>query len=214
VYDFANLDGLPELYSTRDAYKKPQNRISNPGCYATACQLGIVPLKPYINGVPSLFGVSGYSGAGTTPSRNNNPDILKDNIIPYKLTGHIHESEVSHHSGVDVAFIPHVGQFFSGISLTCNVPLTKSISSTEALEVFEKYYQNEPLVDVQAEIPEVKDISGKHNCIIGGFTAAPYRLVYVVNIDNLLKGAATQCLQNMNLALGMPETKGIFSAAS
>lgn len=105
--------GLPELV---DRAKIAQSRrISNPGCYATAAQIGIAPLLGYCNGMPTVFGVSGYSGAGTKPSPKNDVAFLTDNIIPYSLTDHIHEREISRQLGIDVAFIPHVAVWFQGI---------------------------------------------------------------------------------------------------
>ena len=91
--------GLPEL--TRGKWRG-QTRISNPGCYATAMQLSIAPLKDLLAAPPVCFGVSGYSGAGTTPSDKNNPEKLRDNLMPYALTGHMHEKEASRHLGVPV----------------------------------------------------------------------------------------------------------------
>jgi len=77
-------------------FGKPENKvwISNPGCYATAMQLAIAPIADLISGRPSCFGISGYSGAGTTPSLTNQAENLKSNIIPYKLVHHLHEKEV------------------------------------------------------------------------------------------------------------------------
>ncbi|HST27328.1 MAG TPA: N-acetyl-gamma-glutamyl-phosphate reductase, partial [Rudaea sp.] len=80
--------GLPEL--TRGHWGG-QRRVSNPGCYATAMQLSIAPLKGLLAAPPACFGVSGYSGAGTAPSDKNDPDKLRDNLMPYSLTGHTHE---------------------------------------------------------------------------------------------------------------------------
>ena len=90
-------------------------RISNPGCYATAAQLAIAPLVPYLGGEPTVFGVSGYSGAGTKPSSKNDVKLLADNLIPYSLTDHVHEKEISAQLGASVAFIPHVAVWFQGI---------------------------------------------------------------------------------------------------
>ena len=84
--------GLPEL--TRGGYAN-QRRISNPGCYATAMQLAIAPMGNVLEGPVQCFGVSGYSGAGTSPSDKNNLELLRDNLMPYALTGHVHEREVS-----------------------------------------------------------------------------------------------------------------------
>src|SRR6185295_19929231 len=84
--------GLPELYRGKYAGQK---RISNPGCYATAMQLAIAPLLDRVDGPVQCFGVSGFSGAGTSPSDKNDAEKLRDNVMPYALTGHVHEREVS-----------------------------------------------------------------------------------------------------------------------
>ena len=76
---------------------KGATRIANPGCYATALQLAVAPLVPRLSGPPSIFGVSGYSGAGTTPSPRNDALRLRDNLMPYKLVGHNHEREATRH---------------------------------------------------------------------------------------------------------------------
>jgi N-acetyl-gamma-glutamyl-phosphate reductase/acetylglutamate kinase len=105
--------GLPELVDrSKIAHSK---RIANPGCYATAAQVGIAPILEFLGGQPTVFGVSGYSGAGTKPSPKNDVNNLTNNIIPYSLTDHIHEREISNQLGTDVAFIPHVAVWFQGI---------------------------------------------------------------------------------------------------
>jgi N-acetyl-gamma-glutamyl-phosphate reductase / acetylglutamate kinase len=87
--------------------------ISNPGCYATAAQLAIAPLLEYVASPPTVFGISGYSGAGTKPSPKNDVKNLKDNLIPYSLTDHIHEREITHQLKTPVSFIPHVAQWYT-----------------------------------------------------------------------------------------------------
>lgn len=203
--------GLPELVG-RDKIRKTR-LISNPGCYATGSQLSIAPLLPYIGGQPSIFGVSGYSGAGTKPSPRNDPDNLNNNLIPYALTDHIHEREISYQLKTPVNFMPHVGQFFQGISLTINIPLNTTMNEKNIHEIYAEKYKNDKLVHVfdAGKIPEVKHISGKHHVDIGAFKvhSSGKRVVIVGCIDNLLKGAATQALQNINLALGLEEYAGI-----
>lgn len=108
--------GLPELVSRASIAQA--TRISNPGCYATAAQVGISPLVPYLGGQPTVFGVSGYSGAGTKPSPKNDVNHLTNNIIAYSLTDHIHEKEISSQLGTDIAFIPHVAVWFQGIHVS------------------------------------------------------------------------------------------------
>jgi N-acetyl-gamma-glutamyl-phosphate reductase/acetylglutamate kinase len=213
--------GLNELYPLNKSasFDAPGTfKISNPGCYATGQQMGIFPLLPYIkdSSVPSpaVFGVSGYSGAGTTPSPKNDPRFLADNLIPYSLTNHIHEREVSRHLGKRIQFSPHVAQFFRGITLTINVPLPKTaqLDKSKLYELFREHYKNHKLVEVIQEVPLVRDIQNKHGVRIGGFEVDPNfgdRAVLVVTLDNLLKGAATQAVQNLNVAFGLSELEGI-----
>ncbi|ESZ92938.1 putative acetylglutamate kinase [Sclerotinia borealis F-4128] len=201
--------GLPELVNRSDIAKA--TRISNPGCYATAAQLGIAPLVPFLGGQPTIFGVSGYSGAGTKPSPKNDVENLTGNIIPYSLTDHIHEREISNQLGVEVAFIPHVAVWFQGIHHTISIPLKEKMTSRDIRNLYQERYAGEKLVKITGEAPSVKNISGKHGVEIGGFGvhSSGKRVVVCATIDNLLKGAATQCLQNMNLALGFAEYEGI-----
>lgn len=200
--------GLPEL--TRAAYTG-QRRISNPGCYATAMQLAIAPMLDVLDGPVQCFGVSGYSGAGTTPSERNDVDKLRDNLMPYALVDHLHEREVTRHLGTDVEFMPHVAPHFRGITLTANMHLHEPVSAGAVEAAYRVRYEDEPLIRVTTEAPWVSRIAGRHGVEIGGFTVSAdgHRLVVVATLDNLLKGAATQALQNLNLAFGHPEVQGI-----
>ncbi|HVK52973.1 MAG TPA: N-acetyl-gamma-glutamyl-phosphate reductase [Pseudoxanthomonas sp.] len=200
--------GLPEL--TRDAFNG-QRHISNPGCYATAMQLAIAPLLDQLAGPPQCFGVSGYSGAGTTPSDKNNVELLADNLMPYALTDHMHEREVSRQLGVPVEFMPHVAPHFRGITLTANLYLQQAMSVDAIRARYRERYAGEPLIRVIDEAPWVSRIAGKHGVEIGGFSLAPggKRVVVVATLDNLLKGAATQAMQNLNNAFGFAELTSI-----
>lgn len=207
-FDEAWYYGLPEL--TRGKYAG-QKRISNPGCYATAMQLAIAPLLDRLAGPPQCFGVSGYSGAGTTPSDKNNIELLQDNLMPYALANHMHEREVSRQLGVPVEFMPHVAPHFRGITMTVNLWLQQPAKLDEVRALYRQRYADEPLVRVIDEAPWVSRIAGKHGVEIGGFTVAPggKRLVVISTLDNLLKGAATQAMQNLNLAFGFDELAGV-----
>jgi N-acetyl-gamma-glutamyl-phosphate reductase/acetylglutamate kinase len=187
--------GLPELVNRADIAKA--TRISNPGCYATAAELGISPLVPFLSSPPTVFGVSGYSGAGTKPSPKNDLKNLTDNIIPYSLTDHIHEREISNQLGTEVAFVPHVALWFQGIHHTISLPLNQTMTSRDIRQLYQERYAGERLVKVSGEPPSVKAISGKHGVEIGGFGvhSSGKRVVVCATIDNLLKGAATQCLR-------------------
>jgi N-acetyl-gamma-glutamyl-phosphate reductase len=201
--------GLPERFRTRI---REARQIANPGCYATGSQLGLLPVRERLASPPSIFGVSGYSGAGKTPSPRNDPEVLRDNLIPYALNGHIHENEVSHQLGAPVRFMPHVAAFFRGISLTIAFELEQESSADELEDLYRQYFSGEPRIRVTSECPQVRDVQGTPDVRIGGFTVDarnPARGCLVVVLDNLLKGAASQAMQNLNLALGLDEHAGI-----
>lgn len=200
--------GLPEL--TRERYRG-EKRISNPGCYATAIQLAVAPFKEWLAAPPVCFGVSGYSGAGTTPSERNDPDKLRDNLMPYGLIDHMHERECSFQLGIPVEFMPHVAPHFRGLTVTCNLYLDRPRSADELTRRYRDRYADEPLVHLTDAPPQVRDVARQHHVEIGGLSVSKdgKRVVVVACLDNLLKGAATQALQNLNRALSLPELEGI-----
>lgn len=200
--------GLPEL--TRAGYGG-ERRISNPGCYATAMQLAVAPMLDDLDGPAQCFGVSGYSGAGTAPSDRNDAALLRDNLMPYALAGHIHEREATRRLGTVVEFMPHVAAHFRGITMTVNLHLREPAAVDAVKARYGERYADEPLVEVLDDVPWVSRIAGRHGAQIGGFTlsADGRRLVVVATLDNLLKGAATQAMQNLNLALGFGEFESI-----
>lgn len=201
--------GLPERFRERI---RGALRIANPGCYATGAQLALLPLLEALAGAPSVFGVSGYSGAGSKPSPRNDPERLRDNLLPYALAGHIHEREVSHQLGREVRLLPHVAAFFRGISLTVEARLTDAADPQDLLARYRDHYAGEPLVRVGAEIPEIRQVVGTPLAMLGGFVVDerdPRRVALVATLDNLAKGAASQALQNLNLALGLDEFTGL-----
>ncbi|HFC30437.1 MAG TPA: N-acetyl-gamma-glutamyl-phosphate reductase, partial [Oceanospirillales bacterium] len=159
--------GQPETRQKEIIGKK---RIANPGCYATASQLAILPIVDLLDATPNIFGVSGYSGAGSKPSDKNNQKLLKDNLMPYKLVDHIHEREVSHVLNHPVYLMPHVAQFFRGIHLTISIKLKepKKISGIE--KIYANYYKDFELIKVCQEIPEVSQVQNTHSVLIGGFS--------------------------------------------
>ncbi|KAF9450402.1 N-acetyl-gamma-glutamyl-phosphate reductase [Macrolepiota fuliginosa MF-IS2] len=224
--------GLPELYGRERI--RTAKRIANPGCYATSTQMLLAPLVAggllHPNAIPTVFGLSGYSGAGTVSSTDADgnpislpkvtPETLGGGVEPYALTDHIHEREAGAHlssltksgKGVQVAFVPTVTSWFSGIISTASVPLSRKMTSGEVRGLFEERYAGERLVRVlEKGVPKLVDVEGKHGWVTGGFQvhSKGERVVLVGGLDNLLKGAATQCLQNLNIALGYDEYAGI-----
>ncbi len=200
--------GLPEL--TREQHAG-QRRIANPGCYATAMQLAVAPIRELVEGPVQCFGVSGYSGAGSAPSDRNDVDKLHDNLMPYGLIGHVHEREAARQLGLPVEFMPHVAPHFRGLTVTANLHLREPATLETVRARYAARYAKEPLVRVRDEAPWVSRIAGRHGAEVGGFAVSEdgRRLVVVATLDNLLKGAATQAMQNLNIAFGYPEFEGI-----
>lgn len=207
-FDDAWVYGQPERLRAQIARA---TRISNPGCYATAMQLALAPLVPLLDGAAAVFGVSGYSGAGTSPSPKNDPEVLRDNLLPYALVDHVHEREVARQLGCRLFFSPHVAPFFRGVTVTVSVGLAQKQSLPALRGRYVEAYGSEALVQLSDDPPLVRDIAGKHHVAIGGLSVASdeRHAVIVATIDNLLGGAATQALRNVNLALGLPELAGI-----
>lgn len=207
-FDAGWVYGQPERHrvSIRGA-----TRIANPGCYATAVQLALAPLLPLLDGPASAFGVSGYSGAGTTPSPRNDPENLRDQIVPYSVVGHVHEREVSAQLGTKVFFVPHVAPFFRGITVTLSGLLREPSSKETLVARYRDAYGAEPLVAIEDDVPSVRAIVGKHHTAIGGVAVSDdgRHVVVVATIDNLLGGAASQAVRNLNLALGFDERRGL-----
>jgi N-acetyl-gamma-glutamyl-phosphate reductase common form len=200
--------GQPE---TSDYSTANNKLIANPGCYATAAQLAILPILHFLKNPPHIFGVSGYSGAGSNPCKNNDRDKLKNNLVAYQLTNHIHEREICHVVGQPVNFIPHVSAFFRGIHLTVSIELKEFIALDEITNLYNSYYKKHELITVTDEIPEVKQVQNTHKVLIGGFSLKGNHLVLCTVIDNLLKGAATQAIQNLNLAFNLNINTGILT---
>lgn len=201
--------GLPELYGRERL--KGAARISNPGCYATAGQLCVHPVRDILTGPAHLFGVSGYSGAGTTPSRKNDLSALEDNLMPYALTGHLHEREMSRHLGHEVRFSPHVAAFFRGITLTAQLSFKEPVTLEALKKRYVAAYEGEPLIRLSDTIPEIRDGQDIPGAVVGGWSLGEggrYATV-VCALDNLLKGAAVQAVQNLALAAGLEELGGI-----
>lgn len=188
-------------------------RISNPGCYATAMHLALRPIIDLCDGPPHCFGVSGYSGAGTSPSEKNDPEIVTNNILPYSITGHLHEREVSRHLGAPVRFAPSVGGHFRGIVLTAMCRLRDPVSPGDLVARYDLAYSGCSLVQFDARgSVDLRGVVDRNIARVGAVcvdNSDPNSVGVVCSLDNLLKGAASQAVQNINLALVMEETEGL-----
>jgi N-acetyl-gamma-glutamyl-phosphate reductase len=136
--------------------------------------------------------------------------------MAYALTGHVHEREVSAQLRHPVEFMPHVAPHFRGLTITANLHLRTAFDREAVVARYRDAYAGEALVRVFDEAPWVSNIAGQQHVELGGFTLSDdgKRLVVVATEDNLLKGAATQALQNLNLAFGFDEFAGIPTATA
>ncbi len=207
--------GLPELY--RDAIRKARI-VGNPGCYATAVQLGFLPLiEAGLVDPASLIAdaKSGVSGAG----RKAEVGILfaeaGDNFKAYNVAGHRHVPEIeqglSHAAGkpVRVTFVPHLTPMIRGIHATLYARLSRD-ADLQAL--YERRYADEPFVDVMpaGSHPDTRSVRAANICRLAVHRPGGGDTVVVLSvIDNLTKGASGQAIQNMNIMLGVPERSGL-----
>jgi len=203
--------GLPELNAS--AIKKAR-LVANPGCYATACLLSALPLLEKGWLMHTVFDcLSGYSGAGREKSEAWQAEgKLPENAWAYDLTSHWHIGEIAAVLGKTFSFTPHVVPLFRGLLCTQHAWLRKPMSEKAVLRAYKAFYKGKPFVQVQAQgCPDMASTQGKPFFAVGGFEVETAgRLVTVGSLDNLLKGAASQAVQNMNLMLGFPEAKGLM----
>jgi N-acetyl-gamma-glutamyl-phosphate reductase len=203
--------GLPELFrgTVRQA-----NLVANPGCYATAAALACAPLlRAEVIDAQSLVinAASGVSGAGRKASEDYSFMEIDGDFRLYKPLTHQHIPEIEQTlGGTKVVFLPHLLPVKRGILSTAVARLKKRVSPQDVAHIFHSAYASEPLVRVTAGAESVRlaEVVRTPWCVVGA-TANESHVVCTTAIDNLLKGAASQAVQNMNLMLGFDETSGL-----
>jgi N-acetyl-gamma-glutamyl-phosphate reductase len=211
--------GLPELHR---ALIKNADLVANPGCYPTSAILALAPLVKLGLVEPDLVvdSKSGVSGAGRTLTLPTHFSEASDNVRAYGLGGHRHLPEISQElmmldasKCVSVTFVPHVVPMTRGIESTCyaRVKPGKLTGGKEELDkIYYDFYRDEPYTRVVQQPPESKHTLGSNLCLLyPSINLKTGRVVVVSCIDNLVKGAAGQAVQNMNIMFGLPETSGL-----
>ncbi len=191
--------------------------IANPGCYPTAALLALAPFAAagLLAGEAVIDAKSGVSGAGRTASRAYGFSELDASVSAYALDGHRHRPEIEQGladagaTGPDVTFVPHLVPMARGLLATCYVRLADDLDATALQAVLCDAYPGEPFVHVLDTPPATKLASGSNHAYLFAARSGPSRAVVTCAIDNLGKGAAGQAIQNMNVALGLPETAGL-----
>ncbi|MFB2538601.1 MULTISPECIES: N-acetyl-gamma-glutamyl-phosphate reductase [unclassified Acinetobacter] len=218
--------GLSEL--NRDKIKNAMV-VGNPGCYPTTVQLGLAPLLTQDVDLIDVKNIiidakSGVSGAGRKASLGLGFSENSDNFKAYSVAGHRHHPEIvealeniSGKQGVfdELTFVPHLVPMIRGMLGTIYVDLTDAGQHADIQAIFEKFYQNERFVDVmpQGSSPETRSVRGANQLRIAVQRVGQKRLIILVAQDNLVKGAAGQAVQNMNIMFGLDERLGLDNIA-
>jgi len=207
--------GLPELF--RDQIKGA-DLVANPGCYPTAAGLALAPLfskKLITNEDIIINAVSGVSGAGRTPQLMLHFPEMNENFYAYGLANHRHLPEIEQiltsiaKEPVQVLFQPHLANMDRGIAATIYAKLSGNITSSQLTDVYQSFYENEPFVRILDKPPTTKDVTGTNFCDIYP-TLIKDKLVIFSVLDNLIKGAAGQAIQHLNIICDLPETLGLL----
>lgn len=204
--------GLPEFFR-KDI--KGADLVANPGCYATSAILAIAPLIKSGLVYPDVFvdGKSGTSGAGMKPSERLHHPTCGESVIPYSVGTHRHTPEIDMAVGMyagskcDVMFVPHLIPIVRGIISSCYFRAKSEVTQADIDAVFEDAYGKERFVDYVPE-PSIRAVVGSNHAQVGSKVIGG-RIVSFGVLDNLVKGAAGQAVQNMNLMLGLDETAGL-----
>jgi N-acetyl-gamma-glutamyl-phosphate reductase len=200
--------GLPELVDRRGI--AGARLVANPGCYPTAALLGLMPLvrAGILEGTPVIDAKSGVSGAGR--SRKETDYLFSElagGFKAYATTGHRHIPEIEQMTGVKVRFTPHLIPTPRGLEVTTHVPIAPG---ADLMRLYREAYEKEPFVDLHTAPPSIKQVVGSNRCAIyPGYDEHTGFAVICSVIDNLVKGAAGQAIQNMNLMAGIDETTGL-----
>ena len=196
--------GLPEYY--RQKIRKAR-LVANPGCYPTGAILACKPLVDNFKVEHLIIDAkSGVSGAGREEEGELTRFVREENLKAYKIVGHQHTPEIEQELGVRVSFTPHLVPLNQGIFTTVHA-LTDA-NPEKVRDVFEKKFAHEPFVKI-VDDPDLSSVRNTNFCHIGGFKSDGKRLVITSAIDNLVKGASGQAVQNMNVMLGFDETAGL-----
>lgn len=204
--------GLPEV--KREAICKA-NKIANPGCFATAIQLALVPLAAAgkLNSEIHVTAVTGSTGAGVKPGATTHFSWRNDNLSVYKAFGHQHLAEIRQtlsqlQPGFDeeISFVPVRGDFPRGIFAMSY--LDTDLTIDEAVEIYKNYYAESPFTNVSDRSVDMKQVVNTNKAVIS-LEKHGSKLLVISAIDNLLKGASGQAVENFNLICGLPEDMGL-----
>ena len=204
--------GLPELNLNKI---KTAQRIANPGCFATCIELALLPLASanVLKDEIHISATTGSTGAGQKPSETSHFSWRNNNLSVYKAFEHQHLSEIRQslqtlQAGFaqEINFIPYRGNFSRGI--LASVYTKTDLAENQAVELYQNYYQDSPFVFLSSENPDLKGVVNTNKAVLF-LQKHKDKLLIISTIDNLLKGASGQAVQNMNLMAGIDERMGL-----
>jgi N-acetyl-gamma-glutamyl-phosphate reductase len=205
--------GLTEFYKNE---VRSAQLVANPGCYPTAALLALMPLGR-AGLLDERAGIvvdakSGISGAGRAPSDRTHFSENHGSVSAYGVFGHRHVAEMEQELGATVTFVPHLVPLDRGILETIYVRVLPGTTAEQIADAFDRAYRNEPFIRLTGDaLPEIKHVAWTNFCDVGWrFDAASGRLVIVACLDNLVKGAAGQAVQNFNVACGFDERAALL----
>jgi N-acetyl-gamma-glutamyl-phosphate reductase len=208
--------GLPEINHDKIAHAR---LIANPGCYPTSIILALLPAlrRGYISPENIVINaLSGITGAGRTASTDFSFSEINENIRAYKIGTHQHVPEISTvlnvASGKEISFsfVPHLVPLNRGIYSTIHATLSSPITEAEIVSAYREFFPEDAFVRITCMIPQLKNVAGTNYCEINVRKhPTTNQLIIISVIDNLIKGAAGQAIQNMNIACGLPHYAGL-----
>ena len=206
--------GLPEWKASE---LRGATRIANPGCFATAVQLALLPLQGLDLGFVAVSGVTGSSGSGALPSETAHHPTRAHDFRAYKALEHQHQAEMEGLTrGLDitaqVSFVAHSAPLVRGIFATVQFRLPDDVDETALRQRFQSSFQDAPFVRQVEGSPRIASVVGTNFCEIG-IAVKGRSAVVLVALDNLVKGMAGQAVQNLNLSLGLSEKAGLWTAS-
>jgi N-acetyl-gamma-glutamyl-phosphate reductase len=220
-YPATKLGALRPVYGLTERHYaaiRGAQLVTNPGCYPTAALLALEPLAEagLLAGDVVIDAKSGISGAGKKPTDRTHFSENHGSVSAYGVFGHRHQPEIEQELGTDVTFVPHLVPLDRGIFETIYARVRPGTTAREVSEVMNAAYAAAPFVRLTGEaLPEIKHVAYTNFCDIGWrVEAATGRILLVAVIDNLVKGAAGQAIQNMNVMLGFDERTGLLPGGS
>ena len=205
--------GLPELY--RSEIRKAK-LVANPGCFVTAALLSLLPLKEYASKIDLAKIVvdadTGTSGAGAQPTETVHHSEVSENLKPYKVVGHRHQPEIEHiinsvMKGAKISFTPTLVPIIRGV--LARTHLFGNFDGIDLMQHYSRFYAKEPFVRITL-LPYVKNVAHTNYCDIGvHYDKEKQRVLAISAIDNIVKGASGQAVQNMNIMQGYDEKEGL-----